>query len=102
MRPLFEGEQGEIMEDHDKAIPDGDNKPQPDAPGSDKFEALIEELDTIVGRLENGELSLEDSLSAFERGMVVSKKASSILDAAERRIEVLSGSPEAPETQPFE
>jgi exodeoxyribonuclease VII small subunit len=90
------------MQDQEKAKPSADNKLQSDAASGDKFEALIEELDTIVGRLENGELSLEESLSAFERGMVVSKKASSILDAAERRIEVLSGSPEAPETQPFE
>ncbi len=90
------------MEDNEKARPSADKKPRTDAPSGDQFEALIEELDTIVGHLENGELSLEESLSAFERGMVVSKKANSILDAAERRIEVLSGSPEAPETQPFE
>ncbi len=71
----------------------------PDEPG---FEALVDELDRIVGQLEGGELPLEQSLAAFERGVEVSGQASRILDAAEKRIEVLTGSAEAPQTAPFE
>ncbi len=66
------------------------------------FEVLIEELDRIVGQLEGGDLTLEQSLAAFERGVQVSSSASSILDAAEKRIEVLTGSADAPQTAPFE
>ncbi|MFZ4577732.1 MAG: exodeoxyribonuclease VII small subunit [Myxococcota bacterium] len=66
------------------------------------FEDLIAELDKLVGQLEAGSLSLEDSLKAFERGMALSKRASTILDAAEHRIEQLTGTPDAPALKPFE
>ncbi len=54
------------------------------------FEDLLDELEAIVQRLEGGELSLEESLTAYERGVTVSRQAEAILGAAERRIEVLS------------
>ena len=66
------------------------------------FEVLIDELDRIVGQLEAGELSLEQSLAAFERGVEVSGKASRILEAAEKRIELLTGTAQAPQTRPLE
>jgi exodeoxyribonuclease VII small subunit len=66
------------------------------------FEELIAELDKLVGQLEAGSLSLEDSLKAFERGMALSKRAAAILDAAEHRIEQLTGTPDAPVLKPFE
>lgn len=66
------------------------------------FEDLIAELDRLVGQLESGQLSLEDSLVAFERGMLLSRRASTILDAAEHRIEVLSGTAAAPVLKPFD
>lgn len=58
------------------------------------FEVLVTELEKLVGQLEGGQLSLEDSLAAFERGMSLSKSAAGILDAAEHRIEQLTGTPE--------
>lgn len=66
------------------------------------FEDLVAELDALVGQLEGGQLSLEDSLAAFERGMHLSKRAAAILDAAEHRIEQLTGSAEAPVVRPFD
>lgn len=66
------------------------------------FEVLIDELDRIVGQLEAGELSLEQSLAAFERGVEVSGRASRILEAAEKRIELLTGTAAAPQTRPLE
>lgn len=57
--------------------------------GEPKFEDLIQELEGIVGQLESGELSLEQSLTSFERGMTVSRQADSILAGAEKRIEQL-------------
>lgn len=67
---------------------------QPAAEQPVPFEALLGELDKLVGDLEAGKLSLEDSLAAFERGMQVSKQAAAILDAAEARLEQLTASGE--------
>jgi len=74
-------------------------QPEPkQAPG---FEGLMEELDGIVGRLERGELSLEDSLAAFERGVGASRAAAALLDDAEARVDLLVRA-EPAETTPFE
>ena len=69
---------------------------------SPKFEALIVELESLVTKLEKGELPLEESLAAFERGMQLSKAAAAILDAAELRIEQLSGTAQAPRVENFD
>lgn len=53
------------------------------------YEGLVAELDGVVKRLEAGELSLEESLRAFERGVKLAQAAESRLDAAEQRVEVL-------------
>ncbi len=66
-----------------------------------KFEVLLAELEKLVGDLEGGKLSLEDSLSAFERGMKVSGQAAAILDQADLRIEQLTGSGENAKTTAF-
>lgn len=71
-------------------------------PGEPKFEVLVAELEKIVGQLEGGQLSLEDSLAAFERGMGLSQKAAAILDAAEAKVELLTGTAAAPRTEPFD
>ena len=54
-----------------------------------RFEAALSELETVVRRLEQGELPLEDSLAAFERGMALVKQLSRRLEDIERRVEVL-------------
>lgn len=50
------------------------------------FEAAFEELATIVTRLESGELSLEDSVTLFERGRKLSEHCQTLLDKAELRV----------------
>jgi len=55
------------------------------------LEGALEELERIVGSLEGGRLSLEDSLDLFERGMRLISLSNARLDKAERRIESLSG-----------
>ena len=75
---------------------------QTSAPESVAFEDLVAELDTLVAQLEAGQLSLEDSLAAFERGMLLSRRAAAILDAAEHRIEQLTGTPDAPLRRPLD
>ena len=53
------------------------------------FEAAIAELETIVKKLEDGDLSLETSLQLYERGVQLSRFCHAQLEQAERRIEVL-------------
>jgi exodeoxyribonuclease VII small subunit len=53
------------------------------------FEAAIAELETIVKKLEEGDLSLEQSLGLYERGVRLSRYCHGRLEEAERRIEVL-------------
>ncbi len=53
------------------------------------FEKSLEELETIVGRLESGDLPLEESLELFEAGIKLSRECRTRLSTAERRIEIL-------------
>ena len=53
------------------------------------FEKALERLEEIVDQLEQGDLELEQALSAFEEGVRLSRHCAGQLDAAERRIEVL-------------
>jgi exodeoxyribonuclease VII small subunit len=53
------------------------------------FEESLGELEKIVGKLERGDLSLEESLELFEKGVGLSRECQERLSAAERRIEVL-------------
>jgi exodeoxyribonuclease VII small subunit len=54
------------------------------------FEAAIVELDTIVKKLEEGDLPLEKSLELYERGVQLSRFCHARLEEAERRIELLN------------
>ena len=54
------------------------------------FETAIAELESVVKKLEDGDLSLEQSLALYERGVTLSKFCHARLEDAERRIEVLS------------
>jgi exodeoxyribonuclease VII small subunit len=54
------------------------------------FERALGELEKLVERMEEGELGLEESLKLYERGMELSKACQKTLDAAEKRIRILS------------
>ena len=54
------------------------------------FEGAIAELESIVKKLEEGDLPLEQSLALYERGVQLSRFCHARLEEAERRIEVLS------------
>lgn len=54
------------------------------------FEAAIAELESIVKKLEEGDLSLEQSLALYERGVQLSRFCHARLEEAERRIEILN------------
>ena len=53
------------------------------------FEASLAELEVIVGRLEDGDMPLEESLELFEMGIKLSRDCRTRLTNAERRIEIL-------------
>jgi exodeoxyribonuclease VII small subunit len=63
--------------------------PAPEPPVS--FEDAIRRLGEIVKRLEEGELTLEESLEAFERGVALARDAQRRLAAAESRVDELLG-----------
>jgi exodeoxyribonuclease VII small subunit len=54
------------------------------------FEAALAELETIVQRLEQGELPLEESLRQFERGVVLTRSCQKALRQAEQKIQLLA------------
>ena len=54
------------------------------------FEAALAELESIVQKLEQGELSLEESLRQFERGVVLTRSCQKSLRQAEQKIRVLA------------
>ena len=54
------------------------------------FESAIVELEKIVKRLEEGDLSLDSALTLFERGVELSRFCHTQLGEAQRRIEVLT------------
>jgi exodeoxyribonuclease VII small subunit len=53
------------------------------------FEKSLDELESLVSRMEKGDLTLEDSVKAFERGMYLYRNCSLALDEAELRVDML-------------
>jgi len=64
----------------------------PEAPASTvaTFERSLGELEAIVARLEGGELGLDESLAAFERGIRLFRECQAVLDSAEQRVKLLA------------
>lgn len=54
-----------------------------------KFEDAFQKLEAIVKKLEEGNLSLEESLKAFEEGVRLSRFCAKKLDEAEKKVEIL-------------
>ena len=53
------------------------------------FEKSLDELESLVARMEKGDLTLEDSVKAFERGMTLYQNCQKALDEAELRVDLL-------------
>ena len=58
-------------------------------PENMNFEAMLEELGTIVESLETGDFPLEESLKKFERGISLTKASQNKLTQAEQRVSIL-------------
>jgi len=54
------------------------------------FEESIKELTNIVGKIEQGQIPLQDSLEQYEKGMALIKQCRTILERAEKRIDKIS------------
>lgn len=67
-----------------------------------EFEKSLDELEHLVVRMEQGELSLDDSLQSFERGIALYRNCQGALEQARQRVNVLLD-PAVPESgRPFD
>jgi exodeoxyribonuclease VII small subunit len=60
------------------------------------FEASLSELENLVQSLENDDLSLDQSLATFEKGVKLSRSCQNALDQAEQKVSILLGETEQP------
>lgn len=67
----------------------------------DKFEEALGRLEEIVRKMETGDMSLEESLKAFEEGIKLARVCSRKLDEAERRVDMLLKQGEDLVVKPF-
>ena len=82
-----------------KKIPAKDGAPDT-SPVAD-FETSMQALEDLVGKMESGEMTLEESLAAYERGVGLYRHCQAALEHAELRVRLLSD-PEQPDTaEPF-
>lgn len=66
------------------------------------FEQALSELESLVAKMEQGELSLEESLKSFERGVELTRYCERTLTQAEQRVRILGGGDAAEaEPEPF-
>ena len=63
----------------------------PKSAAEPSFEKALAELESIVAKMEDGDLSLEQSLAAHKRGLELAKQCRERLDAAQQQVRVLEG-----------
>lgn len=66
------------------------------------FEAALENLEELVEAMEEGELSLEESLQAFEKGIRLTRECQAALDKAEQKVRLLVEEGDEPVSEDFE
>lgn len=74
-----------------------ENTPSPVA----DFEASLQALEQLVEGMEGGEMSLEESLSAYERGVGLYRRCQAALEQAELRVKLLSDPVDPSTAEPF-
>lgn len=67
-----------------------------------QFEHSLDELEKLVQKMEQGELSLDDSLAAYERGVALFRRCQQALDQAELRVRLLTDPADPDNAQPFD
>ena len=76
-------------------IPKAAKEAQPD------FETAMRDLEELVERLEQGDLPLEESLAAFERGVMLTRTCQTALREAEQKVEILLKKAGGPAVEDF-
>ena len=66
------------------------------------FEKALVELEGLVEKMEQGELSLEESLKYFERGITLTRACQQALAEAEKKVQILAANTGQPGLQPFD
>ena len=77
-------------------------KPAPDISPVADFEQSMLALEDLVGRMEAGEMTLEESLAAYERGVGLYRRCQSALEQAELRVRLLSDPANPGDAKPFD
>ena len=76
-------------------------KDTPDASPVAQFEHSLAELEQLVEKMEQGEMSLEDSLAAYERGVGLYRRCQAALEQAELRVRLLTDPDQPDNAQAF-
>ena len=66
------------------------------------FEKSLEELEALVAQLESGDLSLDDSLRQFKRGVELTRHCQEVLEKAQQTVEKLADVGDESSARPFE
>jgi exodeoxyribonuclease VII small subunit len=66
------------------------------------FEQSLAELEALVEKMESGEMSLEESLKAFEQGIKYTRDCQQALDKAQQKVQLLIQKNGVTEAQPFQ
>jgi len=65
------------------------------------FEQALAELESLVERLEHGDVPLDEALRTFERGVALTRHCQACLQAAQQKVEILLRRSGQPEVEPF-
>ena len=76
-------------------------KPQEDPSPVADFEASLDQLEQLVDRMEHDEMTLEESLAAYERGVGLYRRCQVALEQAELRVRLLSDPDNPAAAEPF-
>lgn len=88
---------------HFRAMSTPPAHPDPNAPNAvAQFEQSLDELETLVQRMEKGDLSLDESLQAYERGVGLYRRCQTALEQAELRVRLLADPLDPDSAEPFD
>ncbi|MGH8163923.1 MAG: exodeoxyribonuclease VII small subunit [Rhodanobacteraceae bacterium] len=73
-----------------------------ETPAIAQFEQSLDELEHLVAKMEGGELSLDESLRSFERGIALYRHCQTALEQAELRVKLLLDPADPESAQPFD
>ena len=86
---------------HGRVLPRTSDKQDAQASPVADFEASLDQLEQLVEKMEHGEMSLEESLAAYERGVGLYRKCQTALEQAELRVRLLSDPEQPDNAEPF-